>query len=114
MWLFIPEGFYSIVAAEEFGRPLQVRARCREDLDRLRQSYFPELGSNVALPGRDYPWRAFTTRDDLALCLARVAQALDYSNFKNEVGLRHSSGRAHIYGDVWRVCRKMMAGTRSD
>jgi len=107
MWLFIPEGFYSIVTAEEFGHPLQVRARREEDLDRLRESYFPKLGPSIALAGRDYPWRAFTTRDDLSECLSRIVENLDYSNFKNEVARRHSHGRAHIYGDVWSACRQI-------
>jgi hypothetical protein len=110
MWLFIPEGFFSIVTAEEFGHPLQVRARCEEDLDRLRKSYLPKLGSNVALLGRDYPWRAFTTREDLAEGLAKIAQGLDYSNFKNEVAVRHSYDRAHVYGEVWSSCRKIETG----
>lgn len=107
MWLFTPEGFYSIVTAEEFRQPLQVRARCENDLDRLRDSYFPKLGPNVSISGRDYPWRAFTTSADLAECLCRVALAIDYSNFKNEVAARMGYERAHIYGDVWSACRKI-------
>ena len=104
MWLFTPEGFFSVVTAEEFGHELQVRARSAEDLDRLRDRHFPELGDTVRLLGRDYPVRAFTTRDDLAQCLVRVAQALDYSNFKSAVGVRQGRQRAHIYGDVWSDC----------
>lgn len=74
MWLFTPEGFYSVVSAEEFGHPLQVRARCDDDLDRLRSSFFPTLGENVHLAGRDYPVRAFTTHEGLAECLSKIAK----------------------------------------
>ena len=107
MWIFIPEGFYSIVTAEEFGHPLQVRARSEADLDRLRSTYFPKLGPNVAIPGRDYPWRACTTPDDLAECLIAIAKQIDYSNFKNEVAARLGSERAHIYGKVWAASREI-------
>jgi hypothetical protein len=104
MWIFTTEGFYSIVTADEFDHELMVRARCDKDLDRLRAGSFPELGPNVKLSGRDYPVRAFTTRGDLAQCLSRLALSLNYSNFKSEVARRHSSARAHIYGDVWADC----------
>jgi len=107
MWLFTPEGFYSIVAAGEFGHQLQVRARCDDDLDRLRESYFPSLGENVHLPGRDYPVRAFTSHEDFAQCVSRVAMAIDYDNFKSEVSIKHGSERAHIYASVWFDCRKI-------
>ncbi len=107
MWLFTPEGFYSVVTAEELGHPLQVRARCAEDLDRLRLTYLPELGPTVAIPHRDYPWRAFTTRQHLAAGLARIAETLDYDNFKDAVAARLSAGRAHVYHAVWADCRKI-------
>jgi 8-oxo-dGTP diphosphatase len=109
MWLFTPEGFYSIVTAEELGHPLQVRARCAEDLDRLRRSYLPELGPTVAIPHRDYPWRAYTTRQDLAACLARMADRLDYHNFKDAVAARLSPERAHLYHAVWADCQQIPA-----
>jgi hypothetical protein len=104
MWLFSPEGFFTVVTAEEFGHPLMVRARSADDLDRLRKTHFPELGDTVRIPGRDYPVRAFTTHDDLATCMVRLAQAIDYSNFKSTVSARQGHERAHIYGDVWRDC----------
>ncbi len=107
MWLFTPEGFFSVVNAEEFGHPLQVRARCDDDLDRLRSSFFPTLGENVHLPGRDYPVRAFTTHEGFAECLSKIALAIDYDNFKSTVAARHTSERAHVYGHVWSDCRKI-------
>lgn len=110
MWLFTPEGFYSVVNAEEFGHPLQVRARCDDDLDRLRSSFFPTLGENVLLPGRDCPVRAFTTHEGFAECLSKIAMAIDYDNFKSTVAARHTSERAHLYGYVWSNCRKIEQG----
>jgi hypothetical protein len=49
-----------------------------------------------------------------AAAVFRIVQALDYSNFKTEVAVRHSYGRAHVYGDVWSACREIEAETRSD
>jgi hypothetical protein len=34
-----------------------------------------------------------------------MANAIDYSNFKDTVAERHGSGRAHIYANVWADCR---------
>ena len=110
MWIFTPNGFFSIVSAEEFGEEIMVRARCASDLDRLRADCFPELGPNVEKPGRDYPVRAFTNRVDLAICLGRMAKTLDYSNFKDTVATRHSSERAHTYAKVWADCRAIQPG----
>ena len=107
MWLFTPEGFYSVVTAEEFGHELQVRARSEADLDRLRQKHFPELGDSVRIPGRDYPVRAYTTRADLALCMTRIAGSIDSSNFPCAVSARQGYDRAHVYGAVWADCLKI-------
>jgi hypothetical protein len=105
MWVFTPEGFYSVVSAEEFGEELQVRARDQDDLERLRRAWFPDLGPTVVKPGRDYPCRAFCTRDQLGVAMARMAHDIDYTNFKSAVAKRHGSARAHIYGNVWSDCR---------
>ncbi|MGH9919477.1 MAG: hypothetical protein ACRD6W_11505, partial [Nitrososphaerales archaeon] len=107
MWLFTPEGFYSVVTADEFGEELQVRARSEAHLERLRESRFPELGPTVSIAHRDYPCRAFTTKEALGECLVRLAKAIDYSNFKDTVYTRHSPKRANIYGAVWSDCRKI-------
>ena len=107
MWLFTTDGFYSIVTAGEFDEDVQVRARARGDLDRLRERWLPELGESVTIPNRDYPWRSFTDRRSLADCLSRIALALDYDNFKDAVADRLSHERAHDYLGVWGACRKI-------
>jgi 8-oxo-dGTP pyrophosphatase MutT (NUDIX family) len=104
VWIFTPEGFFSVVSGGEFHEELMIRARDPHDLDRLRRTHLPELGPNIELPGRDYPIRAFTTRVAFAKCLCALALDLDYSNFKSAVSSRHSATRAHIYGKVWQDC----------
>ena len=104
MWLFTPEGFVSVVSGEEFGSELQVRARSEGDLERLRASWFPELGETRTIAGRDYPFRALCAKEDLAQALARMARGIDYTNFKDTVAQRHSQKRAKIYSKVWADC----------
>lgn len=107
MWLFLPEGFFSVVTAEEFGAELQVRARAEGDLDALRATYLPSLGPTKTIPHRDYPFRAFTTKADWAECLVKVALAVDYTNFKDTVAKRQGHQRAHVYAKVWSACRQI-------
>ena len=112
MWIFTPEGFFSVVDAGEFGQELMVRARDPRDLDRLRSSYLPSLGPNVELPGRDYPVRAFVQRQEFARALADMALAIDYDNFKDTVAARHGAARAHVYGRVWADCLDIQEAPR--
>jgi len=112
MWLFVPEGFYSVVTADELGHEIQVRARSKKDLDRLRATYLPSLGEAVALAGHDYPWRAFTTKESLAGALSKVVDALDYRNFKDTVARRLGHERAHTYLRVWEACLEIEQGAQ--
>lgn len=105
MWLFLPEGFFSVVRGEEFGAELQERARAEGDLDALREAYLPSLGPTKATPHRDYPYRAFVTRADWAAALDKIALSIDYANFKDTVATRQGYERAHVYAKVWSACR---------
>jgi hypothetical protein len=102
MWLFTPEGFFSVVLAEEFGHEREDRARDAADLDRLRDTRCPGLGDPVRLPGRNYPARAFVTCDDLVDFMGRLARGVDCGNFTSAVAARNGVDRVHVYGDVWR------------
>ena len=104
MWLFTAFGFFSIVQKQK-GDMLTIRARVREDLDRLREQYLPSLSSTVAGGGTDYPFRATAGRKAVATAVARIAEDITYSNFKNEVARELGHERAHVYGSVWGVMR---------
>lgn len=112
MWLFTPEGFVSVVSGEEFGAELQVRARAADDLERLRSSWFAGLGETRYVAWRDYPCRALCTKAQLAAALARLAEGIDYKNFKDTVARRHSPERAKIYGRLWSECLTIEHGGR--
>lgn len=100
MWLFTTTGFYSIVQKPGETR-LTVRTRVRSDLDRLRKKYLPELSETFVDVGTDYRYRAFVDHAAFGRGLARVAEALHYSNFKGEVARSQSARRAATYSTAW-------------
>lgn len=101
MWIFTPHGVYSAVEDPRYANQVQVRARVREDLVYLKEHVCPGAGRIVALPGRDYPYRVFMTKDDWARGLARMAYAIDYANFKDEVYRVQGKARESIFHKVW-------------
>ncbi|MGB0873678.1 MAG: hypothetical protein ACPGSE_00345 [Synechococcus sp.] len=82
MWIFLPDGFLSVVADNDDPNSsrLLVRARKREHLTRV----FP--GCKVlTMMGSDYGFRAWIDRQHVATTMARRLEDLAYGNFKNEV-----------------------------
>lgn len=102
MWIFCKPGFFSVVQADG-GEKLMVRARVREDLDRLREGYAPELSETVATATTDYPYRAFISHEAFAKALARAAVDIDYRNFKDMVERTLGLARHLLYARVWQV-----------
>jgi len=106
MWLFTNIGFFSIVQKPGTDY-LTVRARIRNDLDVLRESYLPELKPTQARGGTDYPWRATASHADFAAAVGKIALDIDYGNFKNEIAARQGKARASRYGKVWQALYDM-------
>ncbi len=102
MWIITKDGFYSVVDKRGEGT-LTVRARAQADLDRLRQNHLPELGETVTGVGTDYPHRATVSRAHFAQALSRLAEDIDYPNFKNAVYSQRGPRRAHVLSDVWQT-----------
>lgn len=105
MWLFIADGFYSVVADYENGE-LLVRARTRRDIESLRDKIAEEEGYTVdyrETPERDYAYRIEgLPRDILARIVSAEIRDIEYHNFKSEVHKRDPSPeRARAYMDVW-------------
>lgn len=44
--------------------------------------------------------------------MAKLAETLDYSNFKTEVGKRQGPDRAHLYSKVWEVLYDLQTDAR--
>lgn len=86
MWLFTPFGFYSVVFNRDCSPGmLCVRARYKEDLDRLREKFLPELGPTEKKDLRDYKFRAYAPQHAVADAMKRFVESIDYHNFKDEV-----------------------------
>jgi len=109
MWLMTRIGFFSIVRKPGDG-DLTIRARVREDLETLQQHYLPALGPITTKAGTDYPFRAMASASDVAAATAKMIDDIDYPNFKNEVGKRQGTARAHAYSRVWQALLKLEKG----
>ena len=108
MWLFTPFGFYSIVE-KPWDKPngtLTIRARVAKDLDTLRLQ-LPELGTIAEDPKADYRFRAQAPRAAVAKTMSRLAESLDYDNFKDAVAKTQGQARAHRYHEVWEVLSQL-------
>jgi hypothetical protein len=109
MWVFTRSGFFSVVkkpgcAPDE----LEVRARCRRDLEVL-QKQTGVKSKILANAGTDYPFRIPMRREIWAKFLADEAMEIEYANFKDEVlfGNRETPRRRRhrhdVYFEVWRA-----------
>lgn len=90
MWVMTPFGFVSVVARPpktvELGddRSLQIRARSKNTLMYLKRHYMPTtLGTISNTPERDYQFRAYCSKTAWADALVRMAEEIDYENFKD-------------------------------
>lgn len=94
MWLFLPQGFVSVVAHRD-NDGLLVRARHAEHLRAL----FPEKEQTV-LPTADYRYRVLASRQELADVMADHVATMDYDNYKAAIP-EHDYHDACL--DVWRT-----------
>lgn len=109
MWIITPLGFFSIVqkpADLEHGT-LTIRARVRGDLEALQAAVLPGLGQITESKKTDYRFRATAPRTLVEAAMAKLAQQLNYDNFKSEVAKVQGHQRAHLYGEVWGVLHQM-------
>lgn len=91
MWMLTNFGAFSTTLRDardlkgDDERQLQVRARRAKHLIELKRHYLANASDVVQLRHRDYEYRIYCTHDDWALAVARMAQDIDYGNFKNSV-----------------------------
>ena len=104
MWICTNKTFLSVVqpAADDpanLGDCLLVRARLKGHIE----SVFPDADV-VEVPGRDYQFRAYVRRGEVAVAVMRQVQTIDYPNFKNSV----RNPRLHdAYACTWGVLAQM-------
>ena len=100
MWLMTKYGFYSIVQKEP--DIYHVRSRELQDIENLVKKIPLPNANIIETSNSDYAVRVLVGQDDLQKILTFLKDSLDYSNFKNEVGL-HSDQSRKPYHEVWRV-----------
>ena len=95
MWVFLKSSFLSIVMDPVENDTLVVRARFPGDITEV----FPKA-KVTRTPDRDYLYRAFIPRDEVANAMAHQVMNLDATNFKSSV----KSPKHHdVYMKVWWV-----------
>jgi hypothetical protein len=94
MWLFLPEGFVSVVAHRKLSDSVLVRGRNAEHLTAL----FP-LHEQLILPAADYRYRVTVTREELAGVIGEHIANMTYANFKDSI---HDYAYHDVCVDVWR------------
>lgn len=107
MWICLNDAFLSIVdekaaatrrtnTAPELNDILLVRARVKGDLERV---FGPEVRVQRT-PDRDYMYRTYVTRQELAHALMTEVLGIDYGNFKDSV---LEDDRHGAYAAVWGI-----------
>lgn len=108
MWMFTTIGFFSAVQKKDDPTVIQVRARVRDDLVRLKEAV-PGAEEILELPHRDYPYRVYMSHGDWAGFCAGMAESIDYPNFKDAVKKVNGYERGSLYMGVWSVMHRAEA-----
>lgn len=92
MWLCMNDSFFSVVSSDDPNK-LQVRARNKAHLETV----FPNH-EITEWPQRDYRFRVFVDRAEVAQLIARRLMDINYTNFKSSVA---EKPLALSYSEVW-------------
>lgn len=102
MWLMTTVGFFSIV--EKPPGKFCIRARCRKDLENLREEALGVAAEIIKTPKNDYPYRVIVDRQEFMRCFDTFLKLITYGNFKAEVG-KTNPKREKLYHQVWALLR---------
>ncbi|MEK9754479.1 MAG: hypothetical protein VW338_14895 [Rhodospirillaceae bacterium] len=104
MWIASKIGFFSIVQKDA---QTHIRARVKKDLENLIEEIGIEGWSEEDLtiqewPGADYRFRLRIHPDDLGVLFQKLAETIDYPNFKNEIHRRpDQAAKSPAYTTLW-------------
>ena len=123
MWLMTRHGFYSIVQKDD---GIHIRAREREDLERLKKAWDRECTSpghvfymsrhdmkSTEIPGiletptNDYRWRIIIQPGALGQLMALLGDSVTYPNFKAQID-SDPAQRRKPYHAVWEVLARAL------
>jgi len=105
MWLFTQVGFFSVVRHKDLPDQVLVRARFRDDIERLLE-FMDQKGLRIeARSDADYAYRVVMPHALWVEAARRLAEDIDYTNFKDAA---HSGDRVrdNALFEVWGVMRR--------
>jgi hypothetical protein len=87
MWMATVSGFFSVVTDTQRPGRMLIRARCRADIFNLYNAHqgLKSMEPPTSDEMRDYRWRISIDRIDWIILAGRLAQEVDYPNFKSAV-----------------------------
>ncbi len=107
MWLMTTYGFFSIVRKGE--QEFHVRARVKEDLERLRAAAGltePVLTTRPA----DYRYRLVVGQDGIRRIMDILARSITYPNFKEQVGRQpDQKDKLPAYHRIWEIMDRLQS-----
>jgi hypothetical protein len=104
MWIASKLGFFSVVIDNQRAGRMLVRARCKADIFNLFDANedLKSMEPPTSDESRDYRWRLSLDKTDWLRLACRLAQGIDYGNFKSEVAKHPEQGsKLHAYHQVW-------------
>jgi hypothetical protein len=111
MWLFTKTRFYSIIIDNQRAGRMLIRSRCKADAANLYRDHHKELASMeppTSDESRDYRWRISISPGDWLKLATRLADQIDYSNFKSEVHKRaDQANKTAPYHEVWATMARL-------
>jgi hypothetical protein len=107
MWMMTKDGFFSTVQKPGQTDEVTVRSRVKQDLLNLldRLNHEAEILEGA---GTDYPYRIVVKKMVWVDYVSRMAENLDYENFKNTVP-EDDQKRHDCYFGVWRELLRLEA-----
>ena len=99
MWIMTTDGFFSAVQNKDDPKTVLIRARRRDDLERLNKYI---MGDNKIMEwaGADYPYRIIIKKSIWADYVSNKALNISYSNFKATIPVGDYS-REKAYHECW-------------
>ena len=118
MWLFTPHGFFSITRTRLNPSQMQIRARSRKHLENLQKHFTPDegiclLGQILETPDADYRYRIIAEPATVQILLAKLAEEIDYPNFKNECHGKHPDDTKYhnALHEIWGTMYELQQNT---
>lgn len=97
MWLFMKQGFFSVVQDKADPSYLFVRARDREHLHR----FGAKDADIVIIPGSDYQYRIRMHKTTFGVMVAQLINKIDYKAFKSSID--DDARYTQALFDIWRI-----------